>query len=297
MQHNGTRRAREVIIVTIGTEALAVVYGLASALTWGAGDFSGGLAARRANAYSVVAVSQAVGLLLLFVLALVVGEPLPPQVDLMWGALAGLAGGVAVLLLYRALAVGQMGIAAPITAVLAAVGPVVFSAFTEGAPGELQLAGFAIAVLGVWLLSRPSGPLGRPQGIGLAVLSGLAIGAFLILLQQAGTTALYWPLVAARVASLTTMTSLALLNRGSGEFPRRGTLPVVALAGVMDAAGNAFFVLATQVGRLDVATVISSLYPASTIMLAALVLKERVTRLQVIGIIAALAAIALIASS
>ncbi len=283
--------------MTIGAEVLAVVYGLASALTWGAGDFSGGVATRRANPYSVVAVSQGVGLLLLLGLALAVGEPLPPQADLGWGALAGLAGGVAVLLLYRALAVGQMGIAAPITAVLAAVGPVVFSAFTEGAPSELQLAGFAIAVLGVWLLSRPSGALGRPQGTGLAVLSGLAIGAFLILLQQAGSTALYWPLVAARVASLTMMTMLALLNRRAGDFPGRSILPVVVLSGVMDAAGNAFFVLATQVGRLDVATVISSLYPASTILLAALVLKERVTRLQVTGIVAALMSIALIASS
>lgn len=283
--------------MTFGPEVLAVIYGLASALTWGAGDFSGGLATRRANPYIVVAISQGVGLFLLLALALLLGELLPPQEDLMWGALAGLAGGIAILLLYRALAVGQMGVAAPITAVLAAVGPVIFSAFTEGAPSELQLAGFAIAVVGVWLLSRPSGPLGKPQGIGLAVLSGLAIGAFLILLDQAGATALYWPLVAARTASLTMMTALVLLNRKAGEFPRGRTLPVVLLSGVMDAAGNAFFVLAAQVGRLDVATVISSLYPASTILLAALVLKERVTRLQVVGIVAALAAIALIAAS
>ncbi len=283
--------------MTFGPEVLAVIYGLASALTWGAGDFSGGLATRRANPYIVVAVSQGVGLLLLLALALLVGEPLPPQIDLMWGALAGVAGGVAVLLLYRALAVGQMGIAAPITAVLAAVGPVIFSAFTEGAPSELQLAGFVIAVMGVWLLSRPSGPLGKPEGIGLAVLSGLAIGAFLILLQQAGTTALFWPLVAARTASLVMMTALVLLNRTAAEFPRRRTLPVVLLTGVMDAAGNAFFVLAAQVGRLDVATVISSLYPASTILLAAIVLKERVMRLHVVGIVAALAAIALIAAA
>jgi drug/metabolite transporter (DMT)-like permease len=283
--------------VTFGPEVLAVIYGLASALTWGAGDFSGGLATRRVNPYVVVAISQGVGLFLLLALALLLGEPLPPQEDLMWGALAGLAGGIAILLLYRALAVGQMGIAAPITAVLAAVGPVIFSAFTEGAPSQLQLAGFAIAVLGVWLLSRPSGPLGKPQGIGLAVLSGLGIGAFLILLDQAGTTALYWPLVAARTASLTMMTALVLLNRKAANFPRRGTLLVVLLSGVMDAAGNAFFVLAAQVGRLDVATVISSLYPASTILLAAVVLKERVTRLQVVGIVAALAAIALIALS
>ncbi|MDQ5825482.1 MAG: DMT family transporter [Chloroflexota bacterium] len=283
--------------MTFGPEVLAVVYGLASALTWGAGDFSGGLATRRANPYAVVAISQGVGLLLLLALALLVGEALPPQIDLMWGALAGVAGGIAVLLLYRALAVGQMGIAAPITAVLAAVGPVIFSAFTDGAPSELQLAGFVIAVVGVWLLSRPSGPLGKPEGVGLAVLSGLAIGAFLILLQQAGTTALFWPLVAARAASLSMMTALVLLNRRAGEFPRRRTLPMVLLTGVMDAAGNAFFVLAAQVGRLDVATVISSLYPASTILLAAVVLKERVTRLQVIGIVAALAAIALIAAS
>ncbi|HEY0071558.1 MAG TPA: DMT family transporter [Chloroflexia bacterium] len=283
--------------MTIGAEALAVVYGLASALTWGAGDFTGGLATRRANPYSIVAVSQGVGLLLLLGLALLLGEPLPPQIDLVWGALAGLMGAVAVLLLYRALAMGQMGIAAPITAVLAAIAPVIFSAFTEGAPSAMQLAGFAVAVLGVWLLSRPSGPLGSPRGIGVAVLAGVAIGAFLILLQQAGTTALYWPLVSARVAALAMMVPLALLNRRAGAFPGPRVLPLPVMSGVMDAAGNAFFVLAAQVGRLDVATVMSSLYPASTILLAAVILKERVTRLQVAGIVAALAAIALIASS
>lgn len=283
--------------MTIGAEVLAVVYGLASALTWGAGDFTGGLATRRANPYIVVAVSQGVGLLLLLAFALLSGEPLPPTVDLVWGALAGLMGAIAVLLLYRALAMGQMGIAAPITAVLAAIAPVIFSAFTEGAPSTMQLAGFAIAVLGVWLLSRPSGAVGTAQGVGVAVLAGLAIGAFLILLQQAGTTALYWPLVSARVASLILMVPLSLLNRRAGEFPGRRTLPLAIMTGAMDAAGNAFFVLAAQVGRLDVATVLSSLYPASTILLAAVVLKERVTRLQVAGIVAALAAIALIASA
>jgi drug/metabolite transporter (DMT)-like permease len=130
----------------------------------------------------------------------------------------------------------------------------------------------------------------------VAVLAGLAIGAFLILLQQAGTTALYWPLVSARIAALALMVPLALLNRGAGGFPERRVLPLPVMSGVMDAAGNAFFVLAAQVGRLDVATVMSSLYPASTILLA-VVLKERVTRMQVAGIVAALAAIALIASS
>lgn len=283
--------------MTIGAEVLAVVYGLASALTWGAGDFTGGLATRRANPYTVVAISQSVGLFLLLCIALLTGEPVPKQEDLWWGALAGLMGAVAVLLLYRALAMGQMGIAAPITAVLAAIGPVIYSAFTEGPPSQLQLAGFAVAVVGVWLLSRPSGPLGRPKGVWVAVLAGIAIGAFLILLQHAGATALYWPLVSARAAALAMMLPLALLNRRSGESPGRRILPLAAMAGVTDAAGNAFFVLAAQVGRLDVATVMSSLYPASTILLAAAILKERVTRLQVIGIIAALAAIVLIASS
>lgn len=281
----------------LGAEALAVIYGLASAVTWGAGDFSGGLAVKKANPYSVVAISQGTGLVLLLAIVLITGEPLPPLIDLVWGGLAGLGGGIAVLLLYRALAVGQMGIAAPVTAVLAATGPVIFSAFTEGAPGTVQLAGFVVAVVGVWLLSRPAGPIGRPEGLGLAVLSGLMIGAFLILLDQAGDTALYWPLIAARVASLTMMSGLAVINRGAGHFPNRRTMPVVLLSGVMDVAGNAFFLLAAQVGRLDVATVISSLYPASTIVLAAIFLKERVRSLQAVGIVAALVAIVLIASS
>jgi drug/metabolite transporter (DMT)-like permease len=274
---------------------LAVVLGLAAALTWGAGDFSGGLASRRADVFWVVALSQGVGLVLLAGLALLFGEPVPSAEGLAWGGAAGLAGGAAVAALYRALAIGQMGIAAPVTAVLAAAAPVLYGAVSEGAPGGLQVAGFGAALIGVWLLARPSGESGRPRGLALAIFSGLGIGAFLILLNQAGQAALFWPLVAARVASFTVMLVVVLAGRRPWG-PVRGLLPLVLLAGVMDVAGNALYVMATQVGRLDVSAVLSSLYPASTILLAWLLLKERVSRSQGLGIAAALVAIPLIAS-
>lgn len=280
--------------MAIDASLAAAGLGLASAITWGAGDFSGGLATRRSSVFGVVAMSQGLGLVLLTLLALLTGETFPSTTALAWGGLAGLAGGVGVALLYRALAIGQMGVAAPVTAMLAAALPVLFGLLTQGAPTALQLAGFAVAIVGIWFLARPDKSVGRPEGVGLAVFSGLAIGAFLILLSQAGKEALLWPLVAARVSSFSVMFVLAVAGRSSFR-PNRGLMGIILLAGVLDAAGNTFFVMATQVGRLDVSAVISSLYPASTIILARLVLGERTTRAHAMGIAAALVAIVLIA--
>ena len=132
-----------------------VLFGLAASCSWGTGDFSGGLASRRAHVFSVVLAAYLVGMVLLPILALAWSEPLPSWRDALWGASAGLAGTLGLTAFYRALAVGRMGINAPITAVLAASLPVIFSAFTQGFPGPLQLAGFVVALLSVALVSRP----------------------------------------------------------------------------------------------------------------------------------------------
>ena len=215
----------------------AVAFGLAASLSWGTGDFSGGLATRRASVFSIVAAAHAAGLVLLVALAVLWSEPLPSALDMVWGGTAGLVGAVGLASFYRALAVGRMGITAPITAVLAASLPVLFSAFLQGLPGLLQLVGFVLALIAVGLISRPEAAGGRPEGIGLALL-----------------------------------------------------------AGALDVAGNAFFVLAAHAGRLDVAAILSSLYPAVTVLLASIILRERVTRLQAVGIIFALVAIPLISA-
>lgn len=273
----------------------SVIFGLLSAATFGVGDFSGGLANRRTPTLSVLVISQSVGLALLIALALLSGEPTPAPADVFWGAAAGAVGLVGLFSLYRAMALGQMGIAAPITAVLSAAIPVIVGTLAQGLPNLLHLAGFGLALAGVWLMSRPQTGGGRPAGVGLALLGGLGFGGFLVLIAQVHQNAVFWPLVAARVTSLTIMIGV-VLRRRKFAVPVRAALPLIMTAGVMDVGGNAFFVLAEQAGRLDVASVLSSLYPATTVLLALLILKERLTRIQGVGVLLALAAIPMIAA-
>ncbi|GAC1566520.1 MAG: DMT family transporter [Ktedonobacteraceae bacterium] len=272
-----------------------VVFGLAASLAWGSGDFSGGLASRKAHVFSVVLAAYLAGLVLLPILILVSSEAFPSWRDILWGATAGLAGTLGLTAFYRSLAIGRMGINAPITAVLAAAVPVIFSAFYQGLPGKPQLVGFALALMAVALVSRPERESGRPEGLGLALLSGLGFGGFLILIGQVSAHAIFWPLTAARIASLIFMIIFVRM-RGLPLLPKKPVFPLIILAGTMDVAGNVFFVLATHAGRLDVAAILSSLYPAVTVLLAAIVLKERVSRMQAIGIFLAVAAILLIST-
>lgn len=278
----------------VGGGLAAIFFGLASALSWGAGDFSGGLASKRAPVLGVLSIGHAVGLLLLIVLALAWGEALPSASDFGWGLAAGLAGAVGLAALYRALAIGRMGVVAPVSAVLTAALPAVFGALTEGLPGTLKLVGFGLALLAIWLVAGTGGAGAARDGLGLAALAGCAFGMFFILIHRAGASAVFWPLAAARLGSLSSVLPLAFARRQLLR-PDPRLLMLMLLSGTLDVAGNAFFVLASQAGRLDVAAILSSLYPASTVGLAALVLGERVMLPQVAGIVAALAAIALIA--
>jgi drug/metabolite transporter (DMT)-like permease len=279
----------------LGADLAAVVFGLASALSWGAGDFSGGLATKRTPVFGVIAIGHVVGLVLMIVLALVWREPLPAPMYLVWGLAAGLAGAIGIASLYRALAIGRMGMVAPLSAVVTAALPALFGALTEGMPGTLKLVGFGLALVAIWMVAGTGTSGGARDGLGLALLSGCGFGVFFILVHHAGENAVFWPLAAARIGSLGLVLPIAF---GRRQFPPRDLrlLRLVMLSGALDVAGNAFFVLAGQAGRLDVAAILASLYPASTVLLAALLLGERVMRVQLVGIVAALAAIALIAS-
>jgi drug/metabolite transporter (DMT)-like permease len=270
-----------------------IVFGLAASLCWGSGDFSGGLASRRANASSVVLAAYAVGFVLMVTLAVIWKEPFPDLVDVMWGGLAGVAGVLGLLAFYSALSSGKMGIAAPVSAVLTAMLPVLFSVFTVGLPGVLQLVGFVLALLAIALISRPEETKGPPQGIGLALLAGCGFGCFFILISRVNPSSTFWPLAIARLTSVLVLLVIMLFRR-QRILPAKAAAPLVALAGVLDAIGNAFFVLAAHSGRLDVAAILSSLYPAATVILAALVLRERVTRVQGVGILLVLLAVPLI---
>jgi drug/metabolite transporter (DMT)-like permease len=278
---------------SMSTDLGAVAFGLVASCSWGAADFSGGVATRRAPVGSVVVATQAIGLVLFIVLAAALPQPFPSLPDLVWDGAAGVADTVGLLAFYRALAVGRMGIAAPITAVLTAATPTLFGAFFQGLPQPLQLAGFVLAVLAVWLLSRSEATSGHPTGRGLAVLAGLSFGGFLILIDQGAHTTIFWPLAVARTVSLLFLLMSILLRRQQVLPTRTALLPVV-VAGLLDAGGSICFVLATHAGRLDVATILSSLYPAITVLLAALILREKVRRLQAIGILLALVASSLI---
>jgi drug/metabolite transporter (DMT)-like permease len=270
-----------------------VIFGLAASLCWGSGDFSGGLASRRTNPTSVVIAAYAVGLVLMVVLALIWHEPLPSLPDIFWGGLAGFAGGLALITFYSALAIGRMGIAAPVSAVLTAGIPVIFSAFTEGLPSLLQLGGFVLALLAIVLISRPERSKGRPEGIWLALLAGCGFGCFFVLISRVSHGETFWPLAIARFSSVLLLLVVAWMRRQQ-PLSRTMITPLVLLAGILDALGNAFFVLAAHTGRLDIAAVLSSLYPAATVLLATIVLRERMTRIQAIGILVALVSIPLI---
>lgn len=278
----------------MGVGFAAVLFGLASAITWGGGDFCGGLAARRAPVLAVLLISGGGGLVLIIALALLFAEAAPTQTTLLWGAAAGAAGTLGLGMLYRGLSVGRASVVAPTSAVLSAVLPAVWSIFSEGLPGGLRLVGFALALVGIWLVARAPSEGGGASGIGLALLAGVGFGVFFILIHQAGSGGTFWPLAAARAMTFT-LTMLALLVQRQALQFNRGTLQIAMLAGALDVGGNTFFVLAGQAGRLDVAAVLSSLYPASTVLLSRIVLHERIAPLQAIGVAVALVAVALIA--
>jgi len=267
--------------------------GLASAASWGAGDFCGGVATKRAGVYAVVIGAHLVGAVLFVALAVTLGETVPPPASLLWCGAAGVIGALGLLALYRALADGRMGMAAPISGVLSAAVPVVAGALLQGSPGALTLAGFALAFVAVWLVSQTDEGRVHLRELLLPVAAGLSFGVFIAIVSRMSGSVVFWPLVAARVASLSVLTLVAVVARQPSR-PTRQQWPIVSLAGLFDAGGNACLVAAAHAGRLDVAAVLSSLYPASTVLLASWILKERITRWQSAGLVAALAAIAMI---
>ncbi len=278
----------------ITVDLIGIFFALTSAAVWGSGDFSGGLASRRCHPFQVLVMSSLSGMVILVVFAVLWRETLPPAASVFWAALAGLSGAVGVAALYRALSVGNAAAVAPLAAVVSAALPVVFGLFTEGLPGGLRLAGFGLALAGIWLVSRASagGAAGR-WGLGLALLAGAGFAGFFILIAQVGPGPVFTPLIVARAVSLGV--ALLLLAARRLPLPGPGANPVALLAGLLDAGGNVFYMLAQQYTRLDVAVVLASLYPAATVLLARLVLDERVSAGQWLGAGVCLAAIVLIA--
>jgi len=270
-----------------------ILFGLLSALAWGAGDFNGGLAAKRSSPYGVVIVAHTISLGLLLVLIAIIREPVPPVRDWLWGGAAGLTGGIGLLLLYRALAEGRMSVAAPVSAVLAAAIPVFVGIFQDGSPGALVLVGIILALAAVWLVSGGAGLSFRFADLRQPVVAGIAFGAFFICLERASQTSLWWPLVAIRIVSISSLLGYAMLTR-QDWLPKRESLVPILLSSVLDTVGNASYAMSARMGRLDVAAVLGSLYPGATVLLAWVFLKEHISRVQTIGILLALAAIVML---
>ena len=288
---------------------MVVALALAAAAFYGAADFCGGLASRRRSALAVVVWSQAIGLVVLLP-ALLVVPGVPRASDLGWGLACGVTGAFAIALLYRGLALGVMGVVSPITAVLAAAIPVVVAVLLGERPAPLALLGIGCALAAVVLVSAATpppkpeaadAPLARaprrgrlPPGLAEALGSGTAFGFFFIALARTHADAGLWPLLATRIVSLAILVAGGLALRRSVRIARPG-LRTVAAAGALDMGANILYVLASHAGPLSIAAVVTSLYPAGTVALAAVVLHERLIRVQWAGVAIALLGVACIA--
>jgi drug/metabolite transporter (DMT)-like permease len=268
------------------------------------GDFSGGMAVRRSGgslgaALRVILLSHLTSFVILILLAFARGDAFPHGAPLLWGLMAGVCGGISLTAFYVALARGAMGAPAAISGLLAAAIPALVDMASEGAPGWRHGLGFLIAGAAIWLIAGGSDatPDNQPTdrtALLLAIFAGAGFGCYFVSLKFAGAAGLIWPMATARIGSITTCSVLLLFLLGKGE-PIKVAIDRTAVrwllsTALFDTTGNLLFIAATHAGRLDVAAVLASLYPASTILLAAAVVKEKPTRLQGVGMgIAALA--------
>jgi drug/metabolite transporter (DMT)-like permease len=275
-------------------QLVTAAYGMAAVVAWGTSDFLGGYATRRANAFLFTTVVNLGGLLLVGTLASASHAALPTGRGTAWALAGGVSGGAALAIFYRALSSGRMGLTAPVAAVLSAAIPTIVSISTEGFPGKIPTVGFIFAVVGLWLITRAEDG-STPEGIGFAVLAGIGFAGFYLCIRQAGAGSALWMATLTRAGGLIITALIVLLQRNFRDITTSGVRWGV-VTGCIDSLGTILFVLASQTGRLDEAVVISSLYPAVTVLLARFVLKEHFTRWRFVGLLAALAAVPMIAS-
>jgi drug/metabolite transporter (DMT)-like permease len=278
----------------------AITLAAACALIWGASDFCGGKATQRSHPLTVTVLSQILGLPMI---ALLVGiiPGTPRGGDLLWGVAAGVLGLIGIVLLYRGLSQGAMAVVAPTTAVTSAVVPIIGGLLLGERPQPAALAGAFCAVVAIGLVSLAPGKPGEPKRvtvstIGLALLAGACFGGFFVILGLAGDGAGMWPMVGVRASSLAVGLLLLWRARARLRFDSKGTLALAVVAGLGDTLANGFYLLAVQNGDLSVIAPIAALYPASTVLLALIVEKERMRPLQFAGLGLAAAALVLTAS-
>jgi len=290
---------------------------LAAAALWGGGDFCGGMGVKQAGgstkaALRFVVVSHCISFAVLLVILAVLHRPVPLGAPALWAVAGGVAGGVGLTAFYIALSRGAMGAAAAVSGLLAAAVPAVVSSAMEGSPRALTLAGFGMAAAAIWMIAAGDSPENQDSSgasLALAAFGGVAFGLYFVALRMANPLGLVAPMAIARLGSLAVCGLLlgamavwgGTSERQTQRTPRfaKGIMPLLPWAlgvALLDTGGNVMFVAATRLGRLDVAAVLASLYPAGTILLAAWHLHERPTRRQVAGMAAALAAVVMIAA-
>lgn len=267
---------------------------LASALLYGGADFCGGLASRRSHHYQALVLSSGVGVLTLIGLALIGGEGWPAAQAVRCGALAGVCGALGLAALYRGLATGSAAVVSPVSGVITASIPVVVAASTHGLPEVTQLLGFALALPGIWLVAAhsSSGAGATRAGLLLGIWSGIGCGLFLVFAADIGSESVFSALGVGKATACLSALVLARLNRLT-PVSRAGSQAAI-LTGLIDPIANALYVLASGYTRMDVAAVLVSLYPAGTVLLARLILKEPIVAVQWAGVVLCLIAIVLI---
>ena len=272
---------------------IGALLALCSAAVWGSGDYCGGRATTRSDPFQVLALAAASGIAMLVAAAFIAGESWTLSFDLLWAAVAGISGSLGIVSLYRGLAIGNAASVAPMASVIAAAVPVVYGVAANGAPRGVQIAGFVLALAGIWLVaSAASTGSASRRGLWLGTLAGIGFGAFMVLIAQVDVAAVYVPLVVARTMMLTT----AVVTLGARRMALASPVsnPTALLAGLLDTGGNVLYLLARQHVRLDIAAVLSSLYPVATVALARIVGHETITRTQWLGAAACLIAVLLI---
>jgi len=275
------------------TNIIGILFAITSAVTWGSGDFSGGQAARKSHQYQVLMLAALSGMIVLTISAFIRGEGVPTGRTVFWACMAGSAGALGMAALYRALSLGHTASVAPTSAITCASLPVVYGLVTAGLPKITVLVGMVLAFVAIWLVSRsPSaGEKTFREGMILSFFSGIGFGGFFIFIALVDKSQVFIPVLIARTVTLI----IAFIMLGIKRLPLPGLIsnPIALLAGALDTGGNVFYLLATQFTRLEIAALLSSFYPAMTVILASVILKEKIVRTQWLGMLLCIVALAL----
>ncbi len=282
-------------MLTTGSAA-SVGLGLIAATTWGGSDFVGGIGARRSPALLIVVSGHLATLVFLLAVCSLGHLPFPHRTEFLEGAIGGLEGSLALAAFYQALAMGAMGLTAALTGLLTALVPVLYGLWNEGLPAPFAIAGLLLGCLAIWLIAHAPGHATPAKALWLGAISGVGFGLQLVLLKLAANGGVLWALTSARMGGVAAMAAILLF-----AWPRLAGKPVLSgfwwmgiLAGGLDTIGNLGYTLAAHNGRLDIAAMVSSLYPGCTILLAAIILGERASRRQTLGMAVALVSVVLL---